>query len=90
MKLGQQVCKSPEDFKAWSQNLGHEGVLTTFTNYGAVSPDRQADIIKSLGSRPSAAGGGSCDDMAEALLQAMQRRGWRAEAPSNSSTLDLP
>ncbi len=90
VKLGQQVCKSPEDFKAWSQNLGHEGVLTTFTNYGAVSPDRQAEIITSLGSRPSGAVGGSCDDMAEALLQAMQRRGWRAEAPSNPSTPVLP
>src|SRR5262249_10880280 len=26
--LGQQICKTPEDFKAWSQNLGHEQVLT--------------------------------------------------------------
>jgi integrase/recombinase XerD len=27
--LGQIVCQSPEEFKAWSQNLGHEDVLTT-------------------------------------------------------------
>jgi integrase/recombinase XerD len=28
-RLGEQVCQSPEEFKAWSQNLGHEQVLTT-------------------------------------------------------------
>ena len=48
-RLGEQVCKSPEDFKAWSQNLGHEQVLTTFMNYGAVATERQADIIRGLG-----------------------------------------
>ena len=25
--LGERVCHSPEEFKAWSQNMGHEGVL---------------------------------------------------------------
>ncbi|MGH7971907.1 MAG: site-specific integrase, partial [Limisphaerales bacterium] len=25
-RLGEEVCKSPEEFKAWSQNLGHEQV----------------------------------------------------------------
>jgi hypothetical protein len=35
--LGQQCCKSPEEFKAWSQNLGHEGVLTTLHSYGRSS-----------------------------------------------------
>jgi len=30
VQLGQKVCKSPEQFKAWSQNLGHEKTLTTF------------------------------------------------------------
>lgn len=33
-QLGQQVCRSPEEFKAWSQNLGHEHVMTTFNSYG--------------------------------------------------------
>ncbi len=35
--------------KAWSQNLGHEGVLTTFTSYGAVDQQRQAEIMRDLG-----------------------------------------
>src|ERR1039458_6882928 len=38
-RLGQQLCQSPEDFKAWSQNLGHEQVLTTFVSYGKVATD---------------------------------------------------
>jgi hypothetical protein len=34
---------------AWSQNLGHEDVMTTFRNYGEVTSHRQAEIIRSLG-----------------------------------------
>jgi integrase/recombinase XerD len=30
--LGGQVCKSPEEYKAWSQNLVHEHVLTMFSS----------------------------------------------------------
>lgn len=48
-RLGQQLCRNPEEFKAWSQNLGHEGVLTTFSSYGQVGDDRQAEIMRSLG-----------------------------------------
>jgi hypothetical protein len=42
------VCKTPEDFKAWSQNLGYEGVMTTFLSYGQVAEHRQGEIIKQL------------------------------------------
>src|SRR5262245_15517089 len=47
--LGGKICKSPEEYKAWSQNLGHENVLTTFSSYGDVAGYRQAEIIRSLG-----------------------------------------
>jgi len=47
-RLGGQLCKSPEEYKAWSQNLGHEDVLTTFCSYGDVGRHRQAEIIRSL------------------------------------------
>jgi integrase len=47
--LGGQICKSPEQYKAWSQNLGHENVLTTFSSYGDVARHRQAEIIRALG-----------------------------------------
>lgn len=46
--LGQKVCKTPEQLKAWSQNLGHENVLTTFTSYGNIDPHRQGEVIKGL------------------------------------------
>jgi len=44
--LGEKCCRTPEEFKAWSQNLGHEKVLTTFYSYGEVQDNRQADIFK--------------------------------------------
>lgn len=44
--LGEKLCATPEVFKAWSQNLGHEHVLTTFTSYGAVANHRQAEIFR--------------------------------------------
>jgi integrase len=47
--LGGQICKSPEEYKAWSQNLGHENVLATFSSYGDVGRHRQAEIIRTLG-----------------------------------------
>jgi integrase len=47
-RLGQEVCTTTEQFKAWSQNLGHEQVLTTFLSYGEVACQRQGDIIRSL------------------------------------------
>ncbi len=50
-QIGERTCRTPEDFKAWSQNLGHEHVLTTFTSYGAVSSHRQAEILGNLGSK---------------------------------------
>jgi len=39
---------TPEDFKAWSQNLGHEKVLTTFLSYREVAYQRQGEIIRDL------------------------------------------
>jgi integrase/recombinase XerD len=48
-RYGEQLCRTPEEFKAWSQNLSHEKVLTTFASYGEVSLMRQAEIIRRLG-----------------------------------------
>ena len=47
-QLGETLCQTPEQFKAWSQNLGHEGVLTTFNAYGTVATKRQGEIIQGL------------------------------------------
>jgi integrase len=46
--LGERICTTPEAFKAWSQNLGHDQVLTTFTSYGGVSLHRQGEILGTL------------------------------------------
>lgn len=55
-QLGGRVCKSPEEYKAWSQNLGHEHVLTTFSSYGDVGRQRQAEIIRAFGNSERRAG----------------------------------
>lgn len=39
---------TPETMKAWSQNLGHSDVLTTFTSYGTVPAHRQAELIRAV------------------------------------------
>ncbi len=44
--LANEVCKTPEEFKAWSQNLGHDSVVTTVSAYMPVSPSRQRDLIR--------------------------------------------
>ncbi len=48
VQLGETCCRTPEEFKAWSQNLGHEEVLTTFRSYGAVGTRRQSELIRDL------------------------------------------
>lgn len=65
--LGERLCQSPEAFKAWSQNLGHEGVLTTFYSYGSVATARQGEIIKGMSSTE----GASPADV-ESLLRRLQ------------------
>jgi len=47
--LGQRVCPNAEALKAWSQNMGHERVMTTLTSYGPVSSQRQAELLQDLG-----------------------------------------
>jgi integrase/recombinase XerD len=47
-RLAYELRLGPEEFKVWSQNLGHESVLTTFSSYGEVSPYRQAEIMREL------------------------------------------
>jgi integrase len=68
VRLGQEVCKTREEFKAWSQNLGHEKVLTTFLSYGEVACHRQGEILRGLAitQRPSLLG---ADEIAEAVFK---------------------
>lgn len=68
---GQTLCKSPEDFKAWSQNLGHEQVLTTFLSYGSVGTHRQGEIIQGL-ARPQHSSQPDMSELAKALIREMR------------------
>lgn len=71
VQFGEQVCKTPEEFKAWSQNLGHEKVLTTFTSYGAVASHRQAALIRGLGTKTTANGPDGSIEARMARVEAM-------------------
>lgn len=50
IREGEKRCRSVEEFKAWSQNVAHEDTLTTFRNYGEVPFQRQAELVRQLGS----------------------------------------
>jgi integrase len=73
-RLGEEVSNSPEEFKAWSQNLGHEQVLTTFMSYGSVAADRQGEIIRELGAPRKAIQPGA-EDFAEAVASKLREAG---------------
>ncbi len=45
----QSACRTPEEIKAWSQNLGHESIATTMTSYGKVDPHRQGEVLGRIG-----------------------------------------
>lgn len=72
VRLGETTCRSPEEFKAWSQNLGHSGVLTTFYSYGEVQPNRQSEIFRALRTPRTASEGQNVDELAAAVVRAMR------------------
>jgi integrase/recombinase XerD len=74
VQLGETKCQTPEQFKAWSQNLGHEGVLTTFFSYGSVALRRQGELIHALAS-PQESNASGADELAAAVVRAMRRDG---------------
>jgi integrase len=74
VQLGQDLCKTPEQFKAWSQNLGHEKVLTTFLSYGEVPCRRQGEIIRNLAT-PQRAVPTDANEIAEAVYKKLRSSG---------------
>jgi len=73
-RLGQNLCMKAEDLKAWSQNLGHEDVMTTLRNYGEVACQRQGEIIRGL-AYPQSATKPGMDDAWEELLRRLRESG---------------
>lgn len=74
VQLGQKLCKTPEQFKAWSQNLGHDNVLTTFASYGEIGGQRQAEILIGL-ANPHQALQSNADEIAEAVFRKIRDGG---------------
>ncbi|MEM9476712.1 MAG: site-specific integrase [Pseudomonadota bacterium] len=63
-ELAKDHCRTPEDYKAWSQNIGHDDVLTTFRSYGSVAPGRQVDLMARFRKRgPLTEDGDDFDDI---------------------------
>lgn len=71
---GQLVCPTIEAFKAWSQNLGHDGVLTTLTSYGQVATSRQGEIMQEM-AKPRDTVQSNADEIAEAVFRKMRDAG---------------
>ena len=62
-----------EAFKAWSQNLGHDSCLTTFSSYGTIPPARQAEIIRRLADRSLPSDAQSTAEMLRRLAEKVER-----------------
>lgn len=73
VQLGETVCNTPEEFKAWSQNLGHEQVLTTFCSYGQVAGARQAEIMRDV-AKPKRADSLNAEEIANVVLRVLDAR----------------
>jgi len=74
VRLGESICRSPEEWKAWSKNLGHDSEMTTFVGYGQVPGHRQAEIMRKLrGPQPQQAPDGGLLDALEALIDNAKR-----------------
>lgn len=46
--IASQYCVTPEQFKAVSQNLGHEHVATTLKTYGMLDDHRVGDVLSKI------------------------------------------
>lgn len=84
-RYGEQICKTPEDFKAWSQNLGHEKVLTTFLSYGEVAYGRQGEIIRNL-ANPHDSKPTNVEEIAKAVAKELGMAGSRNQIKTVSAT----
>jgi integrase len=74
VQLGERLCRTPEEFKAWSQSLGHEKVLTTFNSYGYVALQRQSEILRALG-EPRPAEESNTEAIAKAVARHLRSSG---------------
>ena len=64
-----------EVLKSWSQNLGHEGLLTTLTSYGTVPTDRQGELIRQGLPTPGSTSAKVDTKLIAAVVSELQQRG---------------
>lgn len=46
IRLSMERCSGADQFKAWSQNIGHDDVMTSFKSYGDLPSHRQRELIQ--------------------------------------------
>jgi len=68
--MGLRLSRNPEEAKAWSQNLGHEGMLTTLVSYGTIPSYRQEQIFQNFSNLPA-----DTDIFRQEILSMVQRFG---------------
>ena len=73
VQLAYELKLNAEQFKAWSQNLGHDQCLTTFSSYGTLPLHRQAEIIRGLASASAPQITGITPDFIRQLADQMER-----------------
>ena len=71
-QLAYKLQLSPEQLKAWSQNMGHDSVLTTIGSYGPISVERQEELLNALG-KPSLAASDFSTEIAEKVVALLKR-----------------
>lgn len=76
MQLAFDRKLSHEELKAWSQNLGHEQLMTSLASYATVPRNRQAEIMRELRNprKPTAPADNLLGQMAELIEKARAER----------------
>jgi integrase len=75
VQLAYELKLDAESFKAWSQNLGHDHCLTTFSSYGELPPAKQAEIIRGLAGSTNVADDQTDLEQLRKLAEKLARRG---------------
>ena len=73
VQMAYDLKLDPERFKSWSQNLGHDSCVTTFSSYGTISPSRQAELIRGLAKPGDRGQGNLSSDLLRQLADQMDR-----------------
>lgn len=50
-RFGERICRTPEEFKSWSQSLGHANISVTLQSYGQVPEYRQNEVFAQIRKR---------------------------------------